>query len=70
MGGTGRPASSRSLRTFTRLMRLFTSSFTLARPHRLSSSASSSSRVGSGSAGGAVSSAVPWSALAASLGAS
>ena len=52
MGGTGRPASSRSLRTFTRLMRLFTSFFTLSRPHSPSSSASSSSNVGSGSAGG------------------
>ena len=52
MGGTGRPASSRSLRTFTRLIRLFTSFFTLSRPHSPSSSASSSSRVGSGSAGG------------------
>ena len=50
MGGTGRPCSCRSLRTFTRLMRLFTSAFTFSRPHSPSSSASSSSRVGAGSA--------------------
>ena len=41
-------ASARSFRTFTRLMRPFTSSFTLSSPHRPSNSASSSSRVGSG----------------------
>ena len=50
MGGTGRSASCRSLRTFTRLMRLFTSDLTFSSPHRESSSAKSSSRLGAGSA--------------------
>ena len=57
MGGTGRPCSCRSRRTFTRLMRLFTSAFTFSRPHSPSSSASSSSRVGSGGCSAALSSA-------------
>ncbi len=48
-GGTGRPSPSRSLRTFTKLMRLFTSAFTCVRPHSSSSWAISSSTVGSGS---------------------
>ena len=52
MGGTGRPASSRRRRTFTRLIRLFTSRFTWSSPHSPSSSASSSSRVGSDSGRG------------------
>ena len=50
--GIGRPASSRRRRTFTRLIRLFTSCFTCSRPHSPSSSASSSSRVGSDSGRG------------------